>query len=266
MGLLDGLIGDVAGGVLGMVGANNQNAAQAALVQQQENFQETMSNSAYQRATADMEKAGINPMLAFSQGGASTPGGSMTQMTNTMAPLAASAKDIGDRLDTVQKQMDLVDAQTDKADADTDVSKEQANQVRQDAVNKSAQLPQIINQAAIAREQAKQEAIETNVQSAVANQRIRQAAANADISENNRDVLAAGKQARQTEAEVDLKNAKINSTLVPLDAALSRGGEILGGAASALGIKRMLTPRTTTTESINAGTGEIYNMQRRTNH
>lgn len=52
--------------------ANDKNVMMA---REQMAFQERMSNSAYQRTTEDMRKAGINPMLAYQQGGASTPTG-----------------------------------------------------------------------------------------------------------------------------------------------------------------------------------------------
>jgi len=52
-----------------------QNTYNSDEAQKTRDYQTQMSNTQYQRAVGDMEAAGLNPMLAYSQGGAGTPTG-----------------------------------------------------------------------------------------------------------------------------------------------------------------------------------------------
>ena len=54
-------------------------------------FQERMSNTSYQRAVEDMKKAGLNPILAYANGGASTPGGSGATITGANMGMTSSS-------------------------------------------------------------------------------------------------------------------------------------------------------------------------------
>jgi hypothetical protein len=85
-------LGGITGGVLGFIGqqqtnqknwdiANAANAASAQQAANQMSFQERMRDTQYQTAVEDMKKAGLNPMLAYSQGGAGTPSGAMGQVS-----------------------------------------------------------------------------------------------------------------------------------------------------------------------------------------
>ena len=100
--------------------ANQQSAEQA---QKNRDFQLMMSSTAYQRGTADMKAAGLNPMLAYSQGGASTAGGATASMQDVVSPaidrynatLTQSAQRANIDADTTVKNATGV-----KVNADTD--------------------------------------------------------------------------------------------------------------------------------------------------
>lgn len=109
-GLPPGL-GSLASGFLGFLGGESTNQANSAQSQAQMDFQERMSNTSYQRAVADMKAAGLNPMLAYSQGGASSPGGAQAVMQNSSAAGVNAAM--------ATRQMDLTEAQTEKTRAET---------------------------------------------------------------------------------------------------------------------------------------------------
>lgn len=68
--------------------AMNYNSAEALANRE---WQEHMSSTAYQRAVKDMKEAGLNPILAFSNGGASTPGGSAGTISGASMGLASSS-------------------------------------------------------------------------------------------------------------------------------------------------------------------------------
>lgn len=86
--------GPLVGGGLALLGGLFQEQGQEKSIASQQAFQERMSSSAYQRATADMRASGLNPALMYSAGGPeSTPSGASMMPPNVLGQVASSAMD-----------------------------------------------------------------------------------------------------------------------------------------------------------------------------
>lgn len=133
-------------------------------------WQQGMSNTAYQRAMRDMKEAGLNPMLAFSQGGAATTGGAAASASNA-APMQnelaevgeAAQKTISSALQTEQlkKGLEQQDAaiQLDKADTalkekQTEIATANARTAAADADVTEANKPGMYERAKLMKDSA----------------------------------------------------------------------------------------------------------------
>lgn len=141
MGILDSAAALFTGGTsLPMLSAGLSSAAQLYQISEQErqaqtdrDFQAGMSNTAYQRAVGDLKAAGLNPMLAYERGGASTPGGAQANI-GTENPVSAGISSAMQGAQIMQTA-----ATTEQTKALTAKAKAEADNVAQDTELKKQQ-------------------------------------------------------------------------------------------------------------------------------
>lgn len=140
--------GPAIGSIFGAAGQSSANRANIAQSREQMDFQREMSNTSYQRGVKDLRKAGLNPMLAYTQGGASTPSGTKADIGNVAkagieaASSAAAITNTRSQTELNEKTAQKVAAETSEIEARTPIHKATINKV-------SAEAQQIMSRSAL---------------------------------------------------------------------------------------------------------------------
>lgn len=135
----------LAGGMLtnstNSANVDKTNAFNAAEAEKNREYQTEMSNTAYQRGMADMAKAGLNPILAYQKGGASSPTGSMASAVNpkdsenfigNSASTAMQSLRLRQELENMKTQNNLTNASAAQALSQTTVNQKTAEKTEAD--------------------------------------------------------------------------------------------------------------------------------------
>lgn len=198
------MLGDmVTGGAISNAkAAEEANNANIGFAREQMGFQREMSNTAYQRAVNDMRSAGLNPALAYQNGGASSPSGaSATVQPVRKGDAAAGLFNTAKALVTQGADIQQLNSQTE------------------------------LNRQNVAVGEANTQKITANARESEANEEYTRKEME-KLSAQTREAKAAAKMA-EADVPLHLKKKKIDEKMAIPDAILKRIGEVMGTASDA---------------------------------
>lgn len=135
--------------IFGKATADQNYEYERRLQQHDQNFQKEMRATAYQTAVQDMQKAGINPAVAFASGSGDTYSGSSSH--GTVAMQTPTGGDLAQNLSAINTTA-LTNAQKENIEADTELKEKQSGKTETEIeLNKiQKQFQAELNQAEIA--------------------------------------------------------------------------------------------------------------------
>lgn len=136
-GALSSMVGPLISGGMSYLGQSSANAFNAEEAEKNRQWQEQMRATQYQTAVKDMQAAGLNPMLAYSQGGAGNLSGAVSAPAQNALGQAVSsalqARQLSGQLKQMEAQNDNLEEQNKQIQASTQESKDRAWLARQQA-------------------------------------------------------------------------------------------------------------------------------------
>jgi len=188
-----GGLGGLAGGVLSFIGQQQTNQKNWDIAQSNNAFSAQQFAQRYQTTVKDMQAAGLNPMLAYSQGGGAPPTASqVAPMQNSLGAAvegynrtkgtSAQSTLQEQQAQQSQAQVGLINSQSAKTAAETKVAEEQAKLLQADYEKRTSEKPLVEQQTKTSEQQAQayaqqaiasaQQAVQSQKQVEVLNQNL----------------------------------------------------------------------------------------------